>query len=420
VSEGRGRRSGSVAATLVVSIALAAAPVAAETLGDVLRARGVTAKPTELGDLGQSITSYGILDDAGAFVIAYYRADRSNALKEPLVVSRFDRTSFQWRSAELSRKTIGRDACRGSATAVHRAGQNLVIDLHLNPSAGCAIVLGPELAIQKVLAGWFLAGFADGTIAYHRSQIHFAPTHAVEVAVWEPRRARDRTLYPMKPYQPLRLEHMRRVAGRYADEDWCRARNHHCEPERFDERLVGELVVDDATSTLAFVVALDNTVWWTDAERGRLDGFRELRKAFGQAAETIPTDALFRALGADLERAERYPGRELTLAGLERDADLRELVAAAMATVRPAGQDVRSFLVGLDPRWEKAETWERLARAIEVPPEATEAVYVYRNVANGGPLEFRELSRDDLAVRCRNLALRQCLEPAILARIFRR
>jgi hypothetical protein len=88
---------------------------------------------------------------------------------------------------------------------------------------------------------------------------------------------------------------------------------------------------------------------------------------------------------------------------------------------RPSDQGFRSFLAGLDLRGEKAETWERLARAIEVAPETTEAVYVYRNVANGGPLEFRELSRDELAVRCgSNVALRQCLEPGVLTRLFRR
>jgi hypothetical protein len=407
-------------AAMLVAVAVAAVPAAAETLGDALRARGVAARPKDLHDLGQAITSYGVLDDARAFVIAYYRADGTGALREPLVVRRLDRTSFQWRSAELSRKAIGTDRCLGPATAVRWAGRDLVIGTHITPSAGCTIVLGPELSVQKVLAGWFLAAFPDGSIVYHRSQVHFAPTHSVEIAVWEPRRGRDRTLYPMKPHGRLRLEHMARIATKYADEAWCRTRNHHCDPERFDESLVGDVAVDGVTSALALVVGLDNTAWWTDAERGRLEAFRELRRTLGQAEDSMPADALFRALAADLARAARSPGPELTLAGLEPDVWLRDLVAAALAAARPAGQDPRAFLVALDPRWGEPETWSRLARAIEVPPEVIEVVFVYRNVTNGGTLGLRELSRADLLARCGDEALPRCLEAGALARIFRR
>jgi hypothetical protein len=218
----------------------------------------------------------------------------------------------------------------------------------------------------------------------------------------------------------MRLEHMARVAIRYADEGWCTARNHHCDPERFDEHLVGDVVVDDATSALAFIVALDRTIWWSDAERARLDAFREVRRVLDAAIESTPTDELFRTLDADLQRAERHPGSDATLAALESDAGLRELVAAALTATRPAGREPRALLLELDPRWGEPETWRRLAKAIEVPPQVTELVYVYRNVVNGGALEFRELSREDLAEPCGDRALSRCLEPASLARIFRR
>ena len=95
-------------------------------------------------------------------------------------------------------------------------------------------------------------------------------------------------------------------------------------------------------------------------------------------------------------------------------------MAAAFGREKPADQDWRAFFLEVDPRWVEPAWWERLAKAIEVPSERIEVVYLYRNVTNGGPLEYRELARGDSTVRCGDVALRNCLEPEVLARIFRR
>jgi hypothetical protein len=76
------------------------------------------------------------------------------------------------------------------------------------------------------------------------------------------------------------------------------------------------------------------------------------------------------------------------------------------------------FFDALDPRWERPELWARLAKIISVPPEFTEVVYVYRNVTNGLPIEYRETRLSDLRRRDGRRPLQRYLEPDMLRRIF--
>src|ERR1700746_3682239 len=93
---------------------------------------------------------------------------------------------------------------RGRASRLHTGRPRLLIcsahasylGTHLNPSAGCTIVLSRDLAVQGVLPGWVLALFADGAIVYQRSQVHFAPTHYAELFLHDDPHHRDVQIYP--------------------------------------------------------------------------------------------------------------------------------------------------------------------------------------------------------------------------------
>lgn len=205
----------------------------------------------------------------------------------------------------------------------------------------------------------------------------------------------------------------------YSNEAWCRAHNHPCDPELFDNFLVGDVVVNDATAGLAFRVAFDNTVYWSDVERWRLSSFRYVRAYLLENApvRTLP-DELFMHLYDDLRRAEQFPGGPRMLQTLQADPELRDLVAVAAAAERRPDQNWRAFFDALDARWERPEVWGRLARAIVVPAEFTEVVYIYRNAANGLPIEYREILLSDLYARFGRAHLQRYLERDVLARIF--
>jgi hypothetical protein len=399
-----------------------AAPAGAETLRELLAARGQRAEAKAIRHLDRPVTGVGVFEDERSLLVAYYLDDGSGRLVPPLRVSRLDKRARAWKTVEVSGTAAGPETveCAGSVTEIHAGRDHVYLDVHLNPLAGCLLVLSRDLTVRVALRGWFLGAFRDGTIVYHRSQVHFASTHSAEIALYDVRRRQDRTILPMSPHQAVRQAHIDQLRPVYADAAWCAAHNHACDPERFDSRLVGRPALDDAGRALAFVVAFDNTVFWTEAERWRLEGFRGLRRELERGAVgPTPREALFRYLAADLGRV-RNLGAEATVAGLfDEDPELRALLEGALAATPRPGESGRAFLEAVDPRWTRPEPWRRLAEAIRVPPEATLVAYVYRNVGGGGAIEYRELRLDEVRARTGQADPARWLEPPALRRIFR-
>ena len=241
----------------------------AETLNNVLEARRVPPDPQTTGDANRLITSYAFHDDAQTFLIAYYWDDGSGIIQPPLQISKFDKGERGWNHLTLpaERLTAGDVSCLGSVTVIHPMANAFYLDIHLTPSAGCILVLSKGLEVRAALSGWFLAEFADGTVVYHNSQIHFAPTHPAEVSIYRPDRDSSFRVYPMQPYQPVRTAHIEKVRAAYGDGNWCRERNHHCDPELFDNQLLGIVEINDQTRALAFVIGFDNAVEGLETER---------------------------------------------------------------------------------------------------------------------------------------------------------
>jgi len=395
-------------------------------LADAIRAGGLTANPQVLRNLDKPITSYAVFQDAQEFLIAYYVDDGTGSLKEPLFIDRYDKGAHAWKSTKITSgdPKISDSWCLGSlgsGVSIRASTHGFYVGTHLNPSAGCTIVLSRDLAVQRVLTGWLLAVFGDGTVVYQRSQVHFAPTHYAEVWLYDRTRGRDLQIYPLKPYQRIRTEHINRVRRVYGNEAWCRAHNHHCDPELFDNFITGDVAINNATSALAFQASFDNTVYWSDIERSRLNSFRSVRTYIQETGlgGTL-SDELFMRLYEDLRNAVRVWGRAQMQQTLEGDRELFDLVTRASLQERRPDESWRAFFDSLDPRWERPEIWQRLAKAIAVPPEFTQVVYVYRNVTNGLAIEYREMLLSDLRTRFGRLPLQRYLEPDLLTRIFGR
>src|SRR5262249_17420370 len=94
-----------------------------------------------------------------------------------------------------------------------------------------------------------------GSIIYHRSQIHFAPVHAAEIALYNRKTGRSYTIYPAKPYQTVRKAEIAKLTEFFdAHMDWCNRYNNPCDPEVFDNALDGQVATNTQTDSLAFVI----------------------------------------------------------------------------------------------------------------------------------------------------------------------
>lgn len=232
------------------------------TLRDALAARNLATAGAKLVNLDRSITSGAELDDANQFVIAYYVEDQSGILNPPLFVDRYDRKSGEWKSAalpEAQAKSVELDVpCLGSILQIKSSGGRLFLDTHINPSAGCLLVLSPDLKLEVSLYGWQLGQLGTDLLIYHRSQIHFAPVHPAEIAAYDLRARRDATIFPPKEPTAVRKARAAELRSFYkTNEEWCNKNNDPCDAAYFDSALQGPVVTSEADSAVAFLISYE-------------------------------------------------------------------------------------------------------------------------------------------------------------------
>lgn len=237
---------------------------APSTLKALLAACRVQAVPGDRTLLSREISDYAFEDDADLFWVAFYWKDEgeSHSLPARLNVLLLDRTSGVWRQRSLDRESLPRTALTpegagvGSVHRLHHGAGSLYADTHSNPSAGGLIVLARDLEPRAVLSGWYLFTLPGGALVYHRSQIHFAPTHPLELGLYDPETGSDRVFYPSKPYDAPRAAFIAKMKAAYESLgfDWCRNRNHHCDPEQFTSSWQDAWSVNPDAGTAAFLV----------------------------------------------------------------------------------------------------------------------------------------------------------------------
>ncbi|OLC97332.1 MAG: hypothetical protein DMG35_16955 [Acidobacteria bacterium] len=233
-----------------------------ETLRQALAAKHLPTDAGKLANFDKSITSWAELDDANQYVISYYVDDGTNELNPPLFLDRYDRKQAEWKSASFpdahtnSAQPDGN--CYGSILRVAALGSRLFLDTHINPSAGCLLVLSPDLKLEASLYGWLLGQLGTDLLVYHRSQIHFAPVHPAEIALYDLRTRRDVTFFPTKPDSAIRRARTAQLAEFYkVNKGWCNKNDDPCDPENFDYALQGEVATNEAEGAIAFLISYE-------------------------------------------------------------------------------------------------------------------------------------------------------------------
>jgi hypothetical protein len=248
------------------------AVLSAQTLREAIEKNDLTPDPKVTTNLDKRITSGAELDDESQFVIAYYIDDGSGRLNLPLFLERYDRGSKEWRSAILGKDPTQPkspdDVCNGSISSINAVGHRLILDTHINPSAGCLLVVSPDLKLEASLYGWFLGRLGDNGLIYHRSEIHFAPVHPAEIAFHDLKTKRDYTIFPHKPDQAIRTARIAQLREFYKTrERWCQKWNDPCDAERFDSDLDGDVATNEAEHALAFVISYEQWQRYPDDEQ---------------------------------------------------------------------------------------------------------------------------------------------------------
>ncbi len=235
------------------------------TVRDFITEAGVSPAGLDADVLEQRIIAFEPLNSERSFLLGYFVDSLENSeLPNELHFLRFDKATQSWLGTTLQEpeRPVG-EACHPSVC--YRLG--VITDylqtpyfyfayMHSNPSAGWTAVLTPELELNTVLFGRVRAVFADGTAVYNEGIIHFSPTHYALISVYDPDTQESLRIFPIEPHQTLWQARQELVAQTYdiLGEDWCRENNHHCDAALFNNYVSSEVVVNDDTDSLAFVV----------------------------------------------------------------------------------------------------------------------------------------------------------------------
>ena len=258
----------------------------AETFGQMLHREGIKTDVVLKGDYDKPINAGSSLETGDFRILPVHVVEGSDSgtglLGNYFYVFRRDLKTGHWTASRLSWPDQSPDApvprtesCSGgSITRTDAAGGFIYFGGHINPSAGCTLVATRNLEFHDTFYGWVVGEFQSGKVIFQNSLVHFAPTHNVELSLYDPRDKTVRRVYPLKPYGPVRSAYIEKVRVVY--EACCpkalpvntiarpvkdcgpKFGNHHCDPERFDNSLRGEAFTSDGEDAFIFRTVFDD------------------------------------------------------------------------------------------------------------------------------------------------------------------
>jgi hypothetical protein len=197
---------------------------------------------------GLAITSYAVSAEGSPFLIAYYEDDGSGILPGTLHVLRYERDTGRVGRLDLVGAPDGElsgwnhvetrptERCMGSALDVSEQDRLITITTHINPSAGCTLLLRPDLTFVAELFGG-VVGRVKGTLVVEENTVHFAATHPLRLDAFELRTRTLMRLYP-EPGDPARREFAAALRSRMPLSSCFAEQNNACDPEQFSGDVV--------------------------------------------------------------------------------------------------------------------------------------------------------------------------------------
>ncbi len=229
-----------------------------ETLEECLIKNKIDISVTKSTNIKKNITSYSVTNDSNYFIIAYYLDNNTGMLGDNLYIELFDKSKKEGKKTVLNLKKLIKkySFLFGSIVHIEYNKSYIFLQAHYNPSAGGTLIITKDLTYKNKIYGNARGYINENLIVYDKNQTHFAPTHYSEISILNFNNNEDYQIYPMKPYQSIRLNHIKTVKEAYdkLGKDWFRINRHHMNPELFNNGLSGKVIVNDETGSLAFLI----------------------------------------------------------------------------------------------------------------------------------------------------------------------
>lgn len=152
------------------------------------------------GALEHRVEAMLVRRDAGVLIIVYRDLDEA---AQALHAVRRDAPGARPQTAAFDLSPAA--TCSGNALmhagSTGRRGNFDWVELHFDPSAACTVVFDERLRERARLWGWPVAA-TRGRLLFQRSEPHFAPTHPLEIGLFDPDYQLDRAIFPPGGLRP--------------------------------------------------------------------------------------------------------------------------------------------------------------------------------------------------------------------------
>jgi hypothetical protein len=98
---------------------------------------------------------------------------------------------------------VQNDPCMEKQVGAEDFGAYILLNVHINPSASCTLVLGSDLKFRDSILGWPIARLGNSRLLIQRDEVHFAPVHPVHLSVYDISTRDSAPVYP-SDNDPLR------------------------------------------------------------------------------------------------------------------------------------------------------------------------------------------------------------------------
>jgi hypothetical protein len=250
------------AALVVVGVLIAVRPSYAQDdrllLGDILAGCGCLVPGMPASLLDKPVADYKQLLDEQGFVIAFRMSPANDADVVDVVAG--NAAAGRWKHVQLpvERESTEPRQLAGAVWSVRRAPPYTLVGLRVAIDGIATSILSADLTRVGATYGVVHGVLPNGLVLYEPAQRHFAPTHYVRLTVLELASGLEREVYPVKPYDRVRRDMIRRERARYTSlgARWCRESGHHCDPELFDSAIPGSerAIVNEMTKAVSLRV----------------------------------------------------------------------------------------------------------------------------------------------------------------------
>ena len=240
-----------------------------ETFRKVLQHKEIPLDAFSEPELATAVGPGQAADTGETVRLVYPTLSAAGAIEPPMHVVMYDRSAQKLIRRLIYSSKRGSDPqaeitdiCFGPVLGLSEQDGNLLFTTQISPSAGCTVVLNPELWVSQIVMGWPMAKLGASRVLVQEDMVHAAAIHSGRLEILDLITGGLREVYPPENDR-LRLKFSGELRQHAAADSPCPG----CDAKVFNDEVPGPVSTNAAGSVIAFIATFDAKEFGEKAER---------------------------------------------------------------------------------------------------------------------------------------------------------